>query len=154
MYRPEDVQLSATRLACCTTPSGAVTHEAGIPRLQHSSAQPALPASAEPTSLQQGRAAPHVRQHAAAAQTVDSSLAGREQGHALKNDLQRDVFNRDLGVVHSVADARAMLTVRYPPRGSSKGRPHLVQYELQELGKQLQHAWAVTVHKSQGGEFP
>lgn len=65
----------------------------------------------------------------------------------LKNDLQRDVFNRDLGVVHSVADARAMLTVRYPPRGSSKGRPHLVQYELQELGKQLQHAWAVTVHK-------
>jgi ATP-dependent exoDNAse (exonuclease V) alpha subunit len=64
-----------------------------------------------------------------------------------KNDVKRDVMNGDLGVIHSVNDLETKVKVAYPPRRSSKGKQHLVEYEGQELGKELQHAWAITVHK-------
>jgi ATP-dependent exoDNAse (exonuclease V) alpha subunit len=65
----------------------------------------------------------------------------------LKNDIKRDVMNGDLGVIKSVDWRKATIKVAYPPRSSSKGKPHSVEYQRQELGKELQHAWAITVHK-------
>jgi exodeoxyribonuclease V alpha subunit len=68
-----------------------------------------------------------------------------------KNDIQRKVMNGDLGVIHLVDYAKGTIKVAYPPRSSSKGKPHLVEYQRQELGKELQHVWAITVHKVRHG---
>jgi hypothetical protein len=68
----------------------------------------------------------------------------------LVNDTERDVYNGDLGVVQSVDAAEGSLTVRYPPRGGSDGVAHLVKYQGNEIGEQLQLAWAITVHKVRG----
>jgi exodeoxyribonuclease V alpha subunit len=65
----------------------------------------------------------------------------------LVNDTERDVYNGDLGVVQSVDVAEGSLTVRYPPRSGSEGVAHLVKYQGNEIGEQLQLAWAITVHK-------
>ena len=61
-----------------------------------------------------------------------------------RNDYDREVFNGDLGRIASV-DAEGAVTVRFPDRE--------VTYERGALGD-LRPAFAMTVHRSQGGEFP
>ncbi len=61
-----------------------------------------------------------------------------------RNDYEREVFNGDMGRIIRV-DQQAGVTVRFPERE--------VIYTLVELSD-LQPAFAVTVHRSQGGEFP
>ena len=62
------------------------------------------------------------------------------------NDYEKDVFNGDLGQVLLVDPAAKTLSVAF---GSNK----VVPYENGDL-EHLTHAWAVTIHKSQGSEFP
>jgi exodeoxyribonuclease V alpha subunit len=62
----------------------------------------------------------------------------------VKNDYSKDVFNGDIGFVHSVSEDN--LTVRLP-----EGR--VVEYGSDDLDN-LVLAYAVTVHKSQGSEYP
>lgn len=59
-----------------------------------------------------------------------------------KNDYQKDVFNGDTGIVENI-DEDAGLCVRF--------HDQLVAYTVAELDE-LDLAYAVTVHKSQGGE--
>jgi exodeoxyribonuclease V alpha subunit len=61
-----------------------------------------------------------------------------------RNDYEREVFNGDMGRIIRV-DPQAGVTVAFPERE--------VAYTLTELSD-LQPAFAVTVHRSQGGEFP
>jgi exodeoxyribonuclease V alpha subunit len=61
-----------------------------------------------------------------------------------RNDYERDVYNGDLGEVTAVGPDGA-LTVEFD------GRP--VTYGSDELGS-LEHAFAMSVHKSQGSEYP
>ena len=61
-----------------------------------------------------------------------------------RNDYERDVFNGDLGRIVRV-DQTGIVTVRYPDRE--------VVYEKAAL-RDLKPAFAMTVHRSQGGEFP
>ena len=61
-----------------------------------------------------------------------------------RNDYGRDVYNGDLGEVTAVGTDGA-LTVEFD------GRP--VVYASDELGS-LEHAFAMSVHKSQGSEYP
>ncbi len=61
-----------------------------------------------------------------------------------RNDYEREVFNGDLGRITRV-DAEGTVTVRFPDRE--------VVYERGALGD-LKPAFAMTVHRSQGGEFP
>jgi len=64
-----------------------------------------------------------------------------------ENDYDKDVFNGDLGVVASVdVEARA-LEVRFD------GHAEPVRYERGELDA-LALAYAITVHKAQGSEYP
>jgi len=65
----------------------------------------------------------------------------------LKNDYDRDVYNGDVGRVVAVADDEdgKRITVEID------GRP--INYELGEID-QLGHAFALSVHKSQGSEYP
>lgn len=62
----------------------------------------------------------------------------------VKNDHDREVYNGDLGVIRAIEDPG--LTVEL-----SDGR--VVAYEASELDE-LGHAFAISVHKSQGSEYP
>ena len=56
------------------------------------------------------------------------------------------VFNGDMGIVHDIDLYASTLTVKY-----DEGR--LVDYDLKDLSD-LELAYAVTIHKSQGSEYP
>jgi exodeoxyribonuclease V alpha subunit len=63
----------------------------------------------------------------------------------LRNDYDRNVFNGDIGVVDLVDVESVSLRVDFDGRSAT--------YERAELD-QLVHAYAVSVHKSQGSEYP
>lgn len=63
----------------------------------------------------------------------------------IRNNYDKEVFNGDIGVVANVDTEERTLTVIFD------GRP--VGYEIDELDE-LVLAYAVTVHKSQGSEYP
>jgi exodeoxyribonuclease V alpha subunit len=63
----------------------------------------------------------------------------------LKNNYQKDVFNGDIGTVSKVDNEAETLAVDYDGRE--------VGYGLDELDE-LTLAYAVSVHKSQGSEYP
>ena len=62
-----------------------------------------------------------------------------------ENDYDKDVFNGDVGIVAKVDLDEQEIVVRYDDRK--------VAYDFQELDE-LTPAYAVTVHKSQGSEYP
>ncbi|MEO6776488.1 MAG: ATP-dependent RecD-like DNA helicase [Kofleriaceae bacterium] len=66
----------------------------------------------------------------------------------LKNDYDRNVFNGDIGVISSVDPQGGVIRVDFDGSTSND-----VTYERAELD-QLIHAYAVSVHKSQGSEYP
>lgn len=61
------------------------------------------------------------------------------------NDYQREVFNGDMGTITSIALEEQEVVVQFPERA--------VTYDYADLSE-LALAWAVTVHKSQGSEYP
>ena len=63
----------------------------------------------------------------------------------LRNNYDKDVFNGDLGYVESVDMEERTLLVNFEER--------LVEYEASELDE-LTLAYATTIHKSQGSEYP
>jgi exodeoxyribonuclease V alpha subunit len=63
----------------------------------------------------------------------------------LKNDYDRNVFNGDIGVIETIDGESHTLRVDFDGRH--------VNYERGDLD-QLVHAYAVSVHKSQGSEYP
>ena len=69
----------------------------------------------------------------------------RDKVMQLRNDYDRGVFNGDIGVVDGVDPEGQTMRVDFDGR--------IVPYERAELD-QLVHAYAVSVHKSQGSEYP
>jgi exodeoxyribonuclease V alpha subunit len=63
----------------------------------------------------------------------------------LKNDYEREVFNGDLGVVGAIDPTEQEVAILFD------GRRVVYDYgDLNELGL----AWAISIHKSQGSEYP
>ena len=62
----------------------------------------------------------------------------------IKNNYEKNVFNGDVGFVEAIGDKR--LVVRY-------GEDNAAEYKREEMGD-LQPAYAMSVHKSQGSEYP
>lgn len=63
----------------------------------------------------------------------------------LRNNYDKEVFNGDLGYIESVDTEERTLMVNFEDR--------LVEYEASELDE-LTLAYATTIHKSQGSEYP
>jgi len=61
------------------------------------------------------------------------------------NDYQREVFNGDVGTITSIDPEEQEIVVQFTERA--------VTYDYADLSE-LALAWAVTVHKSQGSEYP
>ena len=61
------------------------------------------------------------------------------------NDYNRDVFNGDLGTIISIDLEEQAVTVQFDGRSVTYDRADLNEITL---------AWAVTIHKSQGSEYP
>jgi exodeoxyribonuclease V alpha subunit len=62
-----------------------------------------------------------------------------------ENNYQKSVFNGDLGIIVSIDTTEAQVSVEFEGK--------VVDYEAGELDE-LAPAWAMTVHKSQGSEYP
>ena len=54
------------------------------------------------------------------------------------------IFNGDIGVIKDIDSASELMTIDFDDR--------LVSYGFEMLNE-LEHAWAMTVHKSQGSEY-
>ncbi|MDQ1330693.1 MAG: exodeoxyribonuclease alpha subunit, partial [Thermodesulfobacteriota bacterium] len=63
----------------------------------------------------------------------------------LKNNYQKEVFNGDIGTVVEIDGKKKRLFVNYYER--------LVEYDFEELDE-VSPAYAISVHKSQGSEYP
>ena len=81
----------------------------------------------------------------AAVTRFGTTFAGGDKVLQTVNDYQKEVFNGDIGRIASVDLEEQTVTVDF------EGRP--VPYEFNELDE-LSLAYAITVHKSQGSEFP
>jgi exodeoxyribonuclease V alpha subunit len=63
----------------------------------------------------------------------------------IKNNYDKEVFNGDIGIIASVNAEDRSLKVNFDDR--------LVEYDITELDE-LVHAYATTIHKAQGSEYP
>ena len=107
------------------------------------------------TPMHKGQAGTiHLNQMLQKALNPDTGQTRRKSGRGfrvgdkvmhLKNNYQKDVFNGDIGTVSGVDDEDGLLLVDYDGRA--------VTYEFEELDE-LTLAYAISVHKSQGSEYP
>lgn len=63
----------------------------------------------------------------------------------IKNNYEKEVFNGDIGIITSVNAEDRTLKVNFDDR--------IVEYDVTELDE-LVHAYATTIHKAQGSEYP
>lgn len=63
----------------------------------------------------------------------------------IRNNYEKEIFNGDIGTVESVDLQERMLKVNFDQ--------HIIEYEASELDE-LVHAYATTIHKGQGSEYP
>ena len=63
----------------------------------------------------------------------------------IRNDYDREVYNGDVGRITHIDTGSAKLFIRYPEREC--------EYRFEELGD-LVPAYAISVHRSQGSEYP
>ena len=63
----------------------------------------------------------------------------------IKNNYDKEVFNGDIGIIESVNETDKTLKVNFDGRS--------IEYDVTELDE-LVHAYATTIHKAQGSEYP
>lgn len=61
------------------------------------------------------------------------------------NNYDKDVFNGDIGYIHSINLADDLVIIKYDER--------LIEYDKSELDE-IDLAYAISIHKSQGSEYP
>ncbi len=62
-----------------------------------------------------------------------------------RNNYEKNIFNGDIGIIQSCDISNSTIKVLYDS--------NLIEYSFNELDE-LTHAFAITVHKSQGSEYP
>jgi len=76
---------------------------------------------------------------------INNSFKHGDKIMHLKNNYQKEVFNGDIGTIISIDKEKEELSVDYYGRA--------VSYDFTEMGE-LSLAYAISVHKSQGSEYP
>ncbi len=66
--------------------------------------------------------------------------------YGLPIDKGSGIFNGDMGIIEEINSFAEMMTIRFDEN-------HLVDYSFKQLDE-LEHAYAITIHKSQGSEYP
>jgi exodeoxyribonuclease V alpha subunit len=85
------------------------------------------------------------RQGDPVAERFGSRFRVRDKVIQTVNDYKKEVFNGDIGTIEKIGPVEQEVFVRYDDR--------LVTYDFGELDE-VSLAYAVTIHKSQGSEFP
>jgi len=62
----------------------------------------------------------------------------------LRNNYDKNVFNGDIGIIEDINPEDKIMYVRFMEQ--------LIEYEISDLNE-LVHAYAISIHKSQGSEF-
>ncbi len=75
----------------------------------------------------------------------DSILRTSDRVMQLKNDYNKEVFNGDLGIVRAIDQTEKEVTIDFDGRD--------VTYDYADLNE-ITLAWATSIHKSQGSEYP
>jgi exodeoxyribonuclease V alpha subunit len=75
----------------------------------------------------------------------DSILRTGDRVMQLKNDYNKEVFNGDLGIVRAINHTEKEVTINFDGRD--------VVYDYADLNE-ITLAWATSIHKSQGSEYP
>lgn len=75
----------------------------------------------------------------------DSILRTGDRVMQLKNDYNKEVFNGDLGMVMNIDHTEKEVTIDFDGRD--------VVYDYADLNE-ITLAWATSIHKSQGSEYP
>src|ERR1022692_2232465 len=86
-----------------------------------------------------------VRPGEAAAERFGWRFQVRDKVIQTENNYKKEVFNGDIGIIEKIDPVEQELSIRFDDR--------LVQYEFGELDE-VSLAYAVTIHKAQGSEFP
>jgi exodeoxyribonuclease V alpha subunit len=86
-----------------------------------------------------------VRPGEAAAERFGWRFQVRDKVIQTENNYKKEVFNGDIGIIEKIDAVEQELSIRFDDR--------LVQYEFGELDE-VSLAYAVTIHKAQGSEFP
>ena len=63
----------------------------------------------------------------------------------IRNNYEKNIFNGDIGIIQNCDISNSTIKVAYDS--------NLIEYSFNELDE-LTHAFAITVHKSQGSEYP
>ena len=63
----------------------------------------------------------------------------------MTNNYDKDVFNGDIGMIEQINEVAGVITIRFDQ--------NIQEYEANELDE-LSLAYAISIHKSQGSEFP
>jgi exodeoxyribonuclease V alpha subunit len=79
------------------------------------------------------------------AERFGSRFQVRDKVIQTENDYKKEVFNGDIGTIERIDPVEQELSIRFDDR--------LVKYDFGELDE-VSLAYAVTIHKSQGSEFP
>jgi len=74
---------------------------------------------------------------------LDNTWKIKDKVMQIKNNYDKGVFNGDIGEIASINKAEQKITVRFE---------EIVEYRFEEL-REIQLAYASTIHKSQGSEF-
>ncbi|MFN9645428.1 MAG: AAA family ATPase [Cyanobacteriota bacterium] len=71
----------------------------------------------------------------------------------IANDYEKEVFNGDVGMIEAIDSDNSELSVLFPTSEAGTAGPRTVVYGWGELDH-LVPAYACTIHKSQGSEYP
>jgi exodeoxyribonuclease V alpha subunit len=85
------------------------------------------------------------RQSEAAAERFGWRFQARDKVIQTENNYKKEAFNGDIGTIEKIDPVEQEVSVRYDDR--------LVTYDYGELDE-VSLAYAITIHKSQGSEFP
>ena len=75
----------------------------------------------------------------------DTEYKLKDKVMQIKNNYDKDIFNGDIGIISSINKSKNFLEVNFDSK--------IVKYNISELNE-LSLAYACTIHKSQGGEYP